>query len=79
MSPGYGEVFYNFLTMRPLRFLGVISYTVYLYFVAVLLKVDVHVHSTALVVVSAFAITCLISAASWFLVESRILNAQGVV
>jgi peptidoglycan/LPS O-acetylase OafA/YrhL len=71
--------FYNVLTMRLLRFLGVISYTFYLYFVAVLLKVDVRVHSTTLVVVSAFVITCLISAASWFLLESRILNARGVV
>jgi peptidoglycan/LPS O-acetylase OafA/YrhL len=67
---------YNSLTMRPLRFLGVISYTFYLYFVAVLLKVDVYVHSTVLVVVSAFVITCLISAPSWFLVELRILNAR---
>jgi peptidoglycan/LPS O-acetylase OafA/YrhL len=71
--------FYNVLTTRSLRFMGVISYTFYLYFVAILLKVDVRVHSTALVVVSAFVITCLISAASWFLVESRILNARGAV
>ncbi len=72
-------LFYNLLTMRPLRFLGVISYTFYLYFVAVLLKVDVYMHVPALVVILAFVITCVISAASWFLLESRILHARGVV
>jgi len=69
---------HSILTARPLRFLGLISYTFYLYLVAVILKVEVHVHSTVLVAAFAFVITGLISAASWFFVESRILNVRYI-
>jgi peptidoglycan/LPS O-acetylase OafA/YrhL len=36
-------ILYNILTARPLRFLGLISYTFYLYFLAVSLKVQEHI------------------------------------
>ncbi len=73
MRPG---LLYKILTARPLRFLGLISYTFYLYFVAVLLKVQGFVHSTALVAVVGFVLTGLIAAISWRFVESPILNAH---
>lgn len=65
---------YRTLTGRPLRFLGLTSYTFYLYFVAVLLKLQGHLHSTALVTALGFVLTSLISAASWRFFESPILN-----
>jgi peptidoglycan/LPS O-acetylase OafA/YrhL len=69
---------HSILTARPLRFIGLISYTFYLYFVAVILRVEVHVHSTVLVAALAFVITGLISAVSWYFVESRILNVRYI-
>jgi len=67
---------YNILTTRSLRFLGLISYTFYLYFVAVLLKVRWFVHSKGLVAIVAFALTAVISAISWHFFESPILAAR---
>jgi peptidoglycan/LPS O-acetylase OafA/YrhL len=67
---------YNILTTRSLRFLGLISYTFYLYFVAVLLKVRGFVHSKGLIAIVAFALTAAISAISWHFFESPILAAQ---
>jgi peptidoglycan/LPS O-acetylase OafA/YrhL len=38
--------------------------------------VEVHVRSTVLVAALAFVVTGLISAVSWYFVESRILNVR---
>lgn len=68
---------YGILTARPVRYLGLISYTFYLYHVAVLTKVEEHVHSPVLIAALAFAFTVAISAISWHFVESRILKMRG--
>jgi peptidoglycan/LPS O-acetylase OafA/YrhL len=67
---------YNTLTAQPVRYLGLISYTFYLYHVAVLLQVERYVHSTIPVAALAFAITVAISAISWYCFESRILKVS---
>lgn len=67
---------YKILTARPVRYLGLISYTFYLYHVAVLLEVEQRVHSTALVAAVSFAITVAISGISWHFFESRILKMR---
>jgi peptidoglycan/LPS O-acetylase OafA/YrhL len=68
---------YNILTSRPMRFMGLISYTFYLYFLAVSLKVQEFVHSRALIAALAFIVTLIISSISWRYFESPILNARG--
>jgi peptidoglycan/LPS O-acetylase OafA/YrhL len=65
---------YNLLISPPVRYLGLISYTFYLYHVAVLLKVEEYIHPAKLAVPVAFAVTVLISAMSWQLMESRLLG-----
>jgi peptidoglycan/LPS O-acetylase OafA/YrhL len=62
------------LAMKPLRYLGLISYTFYLYHVGVLDLVRGHVHSTTLSALLAFAITGALAAASWKYFESPILH-----
>jgi peptidoglycan/LPS O-acetylase OafA/YrhL len=63
-----------FLTATPLTYLGVISYTFYLYHEAVLLKMGQYVHSRGLIALAAFSVTTLISALSWQLFEAPILG-----
>jgi peptidoglycan/LPS O-acetylase OafA/YrhL len=60
----------------PLRYMGVISYTFYLYQVAVMDKIAVHVHSRAEIAVLGFLITALFSTLSWHFFESRILQIR---
>jgi peptidoglycan/LPS O-acetylase OafA/YrhL len=67
---------HGILTARPVRYLGRISYTFYLYHLAVLLKVEEHVHSTILMAAFAFVITVAIAAVSWRFFESPILKAR---
>jgi peptidoglycan/LPS O-acetylase OafA/YrhL len=67
---------YAFLTWRPLRYLGQISYTFYLYQVAVMDKLAQHVHTRAEVVVGGFLITTLISILSWHYLEQPILKLR---
>jgi peptidoglycan/LPS O-acetylase OafA/YrhL len=63
------------LATRPLRYLGLISYTFYLYHEAVLLEVGQYIHSSrALIALIAFAITALISGLSWHFFEAPILG-----
>jgi peptidoglycan/LPS O-acetylase OafA/YrhL len=67
-------VLHKFLSAAPLRYLGLISYTFYLYHEAVLLKVGQYAHSRTLIAVTAFSITVLISMLSWHLFEAPILG-----
>jgi peptidoglycan/LPS O-acetylase OafA/YrhL len=64
------------LTARPVKYLGMISYTFYLYHVAVLLKVEEHLQSTIIVAVSGLAVTVAIAALSWRFFESPILKVR---
>jgi peptidoglycan/LPS O-acetylase OafA/YrhL len=65
---------YTLLTAPPLRYLGLISYTFYLYHEGILLKVGQHLHSPILIALAAFSVTVLISALSWHLFEAPILG-----
>jgi peptidoglycan/LPS O-acetylase OafA/YrhL len=69
-----GGVAYSQLTLRPLRYMGQISYTFYLYHLGVLILVRQHVHSAFLIPVIAFGITGAIAAVSWPFFESPILR-----
>ena len=62
------------LTAPPLRYLGLISYTFYLYHEGVLLKVGQYLHSSVLTALVAFSLTILISVLSWHLLEAPILG-----
>ena len=69
---------HKLLTIRPLRYLGLISYTFYLYHEAVLLKVGQHLHSSPiLIALAAFSVTFLISLLSWHLLEAPILGRSA--
>ena len=69
---------HTFLTTRLLRYLGLISYTFYLYHEAVLLKVGQYVHSSPiLIALVAFVVTFLISLLSWHLIEAPILGRSA--
>jgi peptidoglycan/LPS O-acetylase OafA/YrhL len=65
---------HTLLTSSPLTYLGVISYTFYLYHDAVLLKVGQYLHSPLLIALAAFSVTVLISMLSWHLFEAPILG-----
>jgi peptidoglycan/LPS O-acetylase OafA/YrhL len=65
------------LTAPPLRYLGLISYTFYLYHEAVLLKAGQYIHSRILIALAAFSVTVLISALSWHLFEAPILGRSA--
>jgi peptidoglycan/LPS O-acetylase OafA/YrhL len=64
------------LASRPLRYMGQISYTFYLYQVAVMDKLTQHFHSRPEVVVLGFIVTFLFSAFSWRFFESQILKLR---
>jgi len=65
---------HTLLAAPPLRYLGLISYTFYLYHEAVLLKVRQYLHSPLSIAVVAFFVTIIISALSWHLFETPILG-----
>ncbi len=65
---------HKILSAAPLRYLGLISYTFYLYHEAVLLKVGQYLHSRALIAATAFSITVVTSVLSWHLFEAPILG-----
>jgi peptidoglycan/LPS O-acetylase OafA/YrhL len=74
MNGGLGQ---RFLSSRALRFMGQISYTFYLYQVAILDKLGQYVHSRTEVVALGFVITAAFSAVSWRFFESRILKFRA--
>ena len=65
---------YTILTAPPLRYLGLISYTFYLYHEAVLLKVGQYFHSPIPIALVAFSATISISVVSWHFYETPILG-----
>jgi peptidoglycan/LPS O-acetylase OafA/YrhL len=73
MSPGFWR---QLFASRPLRYMGQVSYTFYLYQVAVIDKLSQHIRSRPEVVVLAFVITGLFSAFSWHFFESQILKLR---
>lgn len=62
------------LSSRPLRSLGQISYTFYLYQLAFMEKLGQHIQSRPAIAILAFIITGLFSTFSWYFFESPILK-----
>ncbi len=69
-------VVHSLLTWRPLRYLGRISYTFYLYHVAVLVIVSHYLNSSILRAVAGLVLTSTIAALSWHILESPILKRR---
>ena len=67
-------LFHRILTARYVQYLGRISYTFYLYHLAVLLKVGEHLHSTIPRAAISFVTTLVVAAVSWHYVEFPILE-----
>jgi peptidoglycan/LPS O-acetylase OafA/YrhL len=64
------------LTLRPLRYMGQISYTFYLYHLGLLILMREQFHSPILAALLAFGIAGAIAAVSWPFFESPILRLQ---
>jgi peptidoglycan/LPS O-acetylase OafA/YrhL len=62
------------LSSTPLRYMGIISYTFYLYQVPFLDLLAPHFHSHLASVAAAFVVTAVFASLSWYLYESPILN-----
>ena len=62
------------LTLAPVRYLGRISYTFYLWHLAILIEVNRYFHSPLVIAIFAFLLTSLISAISWQFAESPLLG-----
>jgi peptidoglycan/LPS O-acetylase OafA/YrhL len=65
---------HTLLTFRPLGYLGRISYTFYLWHVAVVILLESYLQSYWLRPATAFAATFVIAAFSWKYIESPVLN-----
>lgn len=61
------------LAFGPLMYLGRVSYTFYLWHVAVLIELGRYFHSQAFIAMSALVLTTLLSAVSWEFAESPLL------
>ncbi len=70
---------YRILSAKSLRYLGLISYTFYLYHLGVLILVEQHARSSFLVYLVSFAITGAIAAISWRFFESPILRVSRLI
>jgi peptidoglycan/LPS O-acetylase OafA/YrhL len=75
LGTGQGAV-HRVLVWSPLRYLGRISYTFYLYHVAVLVIVSRYVNSTRLRATLGLALTIALAGLSWRFVESQILKRR---
>jgi peptidoglycan/LPS O-acetylase OafA/YrhL len=67
---------FNALNWRPLRYTGQISYTFYLYQVAVMDSLAQHIHSRLEIAIGGLLITTLISILSWHYLEQPILKLR---
>jgi peptidoglycan/LPS O-acetylase OafA/YrhL len=64
------------LTLRPVLYLGRISYSVYLIHIVVLLLVGRHIHNKIALTLTAFVITIFYASVSWFFLEKPILREK---
>ena len=62
------------LSTRPMRYIGEISYTMYLIHLYVLVKVEAHVHSRALQFILVLAGTVFWASLSWFVMERPLIR-----
>ena len=66
----------QWLCIRPLRYIGQISYTMYLVHLGVLTLMPDHLSKWAIAAL-ALAVTIVYASLSWYLLESRLLKATG--
>ena len=66
------------LTLAPVRYLGRISYTVYLVHLTFLLVAASHLHGTINIAAAALAATLIYAATSWVFIERPLLTAKSV-
>ncbi len=71
-----GGLLQNLLSWAPARYLGRISYTFYLYHLAVFIKIEQYVHVRFLNQAVSFAITFILADLSWRFMESPILRRR---
>jgi peptidoglycan/LPS O-acetylase OafA/YrhL len=74
-----GGIVYSILRTKPLRYLGLISYTFYLYHLGVLILLKQSAHISLLVYPLSFAITVAIAAISWRFFETPILRMSRLL
>jgi peptidoglycan/LPS O-acetylase OafA/YrhL len=65
------------LEWRPIRYLGRISYSFYLWHWAILLLLSQRIHSIPLLALSGFTLTVAIASISWHFIESPLLSARS--
>ena len=70
------ETIQRILSWSGLRYLGRISYTFYLYHVAILYLLERRIHARIALTLVSFAVTTSIAALSWHLIESPILKRR---
>lgn len=70
---------HSILSTRPLRYLGLISYTFYLYHWGILIRMEQQTHMSFLVYPLSFAITTAIAGISWHFFEAPILRMSSVL
>jgi peptidoglycan/LPS O-acetylase OafA/YrhL len=70
---------YAIVSAKPLRYLGLISYTFYLYHFGVVILLEQPIHTAILACLLSFAITGAIAALSWRFFESPILHISRVL
>lgn len=68
---------YWVLTSRPLRFMGLISYTFYLYQLPFLEKIGERIHGELAVAAVGFVATAVFSTLSWYCFEAPILRGRS--
>jgi Predicted acyltransferases len=74
---GARGIFRRLLTMGPLRYIGRISYTFYLYHVAILVLVARLMHVSWAIAPMSFVVTGAVASLSWYALESPILKARA--
>jgi peptidoglycan/LPS O-acetylase OafA/YrhL len=70
---------YAIVSAKPLRYLGQISYTFYLYHLGVLILLEQRAHTAILACLLSFAITGAIAAISWRFFESPSLHISRML
>jgi peptidoglycan/LPS O-acetylase OafA/YrhL len=74
-----GGFIYSILSIKPLQYLGMISYTFYLYHWGILILFEKFGRDSLSVSLAAFSITCVLASLSWHFFESPILRMSRLL
>ena len=66
----------SILTLAPVRYLGIISYTVYLIHTTAVSVAQLFFHQKVAIAMLAFTLTLLYSSVSWFFLEKPLLSSK---